>query len=338
MSSYPLKIEVYADDGTQTTVNCNETGDFDSAEYSEKKIQRENIVRVVFPDGLRGTGNLCKECKNLVHVKLPEGLETISYQAFSDCSKLGSIEIPASVKLIDEEAFAGCKLLKDVFLPKNVELGDSVFSECTRFVDFYIPPGVKTIPNYAFAGCTGLKYITFYPGTGLTKIGTGAFQGCKLKRVDIPEGVTEVGDEAFSRCEKLEAIIFPSTMKDYGTGIVWHPSSRRALIVFPLIFLAKDENDEPQDIQLKYFDWGYFNEYPDRVEEKIKDIEHDHRSITEVWELYPEYDVTAWDTDEGEKADEDGERSPKRARTSGKLYNWTDGGSAPPTLEPREGV
>jgi hypothetical protein len=325
MSSDPLQIKVHTIDGADHIVSCDTKGEFDREE-TWKTMKAENIHSVVFPEGLLHTGKLCENCANLVSVTLPEGLKAITHNAFSMCIMLPSIKIPASVEIIDMGAFAGCKSLEDIFLPRNVELGRSVFADCTMFLDFYIPPGVKTIPQYAFAGCTSLGSITFFPGTGLEKIEEGAFKGCtNLRNVDIPEGVTAVGYKAFGGCTKLEEIIFPSTLgrDGYGTDIVQQPVAKWGVWtwVFPTILLAKYETSGEQwGIKPSYFDERYFAEKPDAVEEKILHVDHDHQTTTDEWDQgEPDFEVTAWGTDEG------GERPPNRARTEGALYDWTGG-------------
>jgi hypothetical protein len=56
---------------------------------------------------------ICKSaftwCKNLVDVKLNEGLEEIDCGAFDYCTKLPKIEIPNSVKKIGNSAFGGAE-------------------------------------------------------------------------------------------------------------------------------------------------------------------------------------------------------------------------------------
>ena len=53
-----------------------------------------------------------------------------------------------------------------------------------------------------------------YPVTG---IGEGAFSGCgKLTWVGIQDGVEFIGDEAFDECERLESMVLPATLNDWG--------------------------------------------------------------------------------------------------------------------------
>ncbi|MBR6111695.1 MAG: leucine-rich repeat domain-containing protein [Paludibacteraceae bacterium] len=44
--------------------------------------------------------------------------------------------------------------------------------------------------------------------SGVTSIGDGAFSGCDgLTHIEIPSGVTSIGDNAFMWCKNLEIVI-----------------------------------------------------------------------------------------------------------------------------------
>lgn len=52
---------------------------------------------------------------------------------------------------------------------------------------------------------------------GVTEIGEGAFSDCdRLTSIVIPEGVTKIGDRAFMGCSKLTKIILPDGVKEIG--------------------------------------------------------------------------------------------------------------------------
>jgi hypothetical protein len=50
----------------------------------------------------------------------------------------------------------------------------------------------------------------------LRKIGDGAFRGTQLTRLTLPEGVTEIGYEAFSY-SSLNEVVLPSTLTKIGS-------------------------------------------------------------------------------------------------------------------------
>ncbi|MCD7811736.1 MAG: leucine-rich repeat domain-containing protein, partial [Ruminococcus sp.] len=58
-----------------------------------------------------------------------------------------------------------------------------------------IPESVTFIREWAFEGCSSLKSITI--PEGITKIEARLFKGSPLENVELPETLTEVGEEAF---------------------------------------------------------------------------------------------------------------------------------------------
>ena len=140
---------------------------------------------------------------------------------------------------VESSAFSGCISLKEVVLSENVvELGSEVFLNCEELETVIMPDGLKTI-GYSFIKNTAVKSLTIpstvetvnaYYYSGERKGATdGALQleevvfeaGIKkipdyfcsnnqwndaLVRVGIPEGVEEIGSNAFYNCTGIEEI------------------------------------------------------------------------------------------------------------------------------------
>ena len=67
----------------------------------------------------------------------------------------------------------------------------------------------------AFRGCEDLKRVTI--PDGVTEISDGTFLGCEeLRYVTIPESVTRIGREAFRSCTRLKEITLPSGLIRLG--------------------------------------------------------------------------------------------------------------------------
>ena len=65
--------------------------------------------------------------------------------------------------------------------------------------------------SYAFWYCSGLTSVTI--GNGVTSIGERAFSGCSsLTSVTIPDSVTSIGNGAFSGCYSLTSITIPDSV------------------------------------------------------------------------------------------------------------------------------
>ena len=190
-------------------------------------------------------------CTSLASVELPGTLESIGMLAFAK-SGLMSVELPSSLKRIGEKAFFHCKLLAAIDLPPSLnEIGECAFSysglqsvlvpasvERLGFNAFDLTPaqsnmGAGTIridsgnPSYRLDGA-GLYcgdalielpgYVKEYdvaPGT--RRIAAGA---CKrhptLSRVRLPEGLVEIGDDAFRSNRALCVVDLPESLVRIG--------------------------------------------------------------------------------------------------------------------------
>ena len=162
---------------------------------------------------------------------IPKGVERIGQGAFGDCPKLESIEVEAGnehCEFVDGVLYAkrGKELVSalsvdgDYFaIPNTVEtIGDFAFDKGIAS-HVSIPASVREIGERAFAvsfGSDSLREVTFEEGSRLEKVGDEAFSFCKkLRRVELPHGVSEVGERAFEDCESLEFVSFPETVETF---------------------------------------------------------------------------------------------------------------------------
>lgn len=189
-----------------------------------------------------------RDCKNLNGtLTLGKNLRTIGKEAFSGCAFTGSLTIPEGVTEIADSAFgAGIPLKKygmftgtltlpstlktigasafsyadfsgELLIPDGVtSIGANAFKECDGFGGLLpLPDSVKTVGEWAFYLCKGFTGLKL--SASLTKIEERSFAhmyGLKTEVV-IPEGVTEIGEGAFS-CSYMPSVRFPSTLKKIG--------------------------------------------------------------------------------------------------------------------------
>ncbi|GHV28706.1 hypothetical protein AGMMS4952_13080 [Spirochaetia bacterium] len=158
---------------------------------------------------------------------IPNGVESIGYDAFRDCSVLTSVTIPDSVISIDFLAFYRCSSLASVTIGNSVTSIDfSAFEDCSGLTSVTIPDSVISIGDYAFSGCSGLASVII--GDNVTSIGAGAFRNCSgLASVTIPESVISIGSNAFNGCSGLTSVTIPDSVTSidnyafYGcTGLI----------------------------------------------------------------------------------------------------------------------
>ena len=116
----------------------------------------------------------------------------------------GNIIIPDSI------------MFEDIYY-NVVTIGYHAFEYCYELESVTIPSSVKTINNYAFNWC-GLKEVKLTEG--LTTIGDGAFSSCGyIEKIKLPQGLTSIGTSAFSDCQNMREINIPNSVTSLGSYV-----------------------------------------------------------------------------------------------------------------------
>ena len=161
-------------------------------------------------------------CSNLRNIKIPTSVKEINFRAFESCVSLSNIEMPESITSIESRAFFDCSSLRSIEIPISVmSIGDVAFYNCSSLVSIEIPAGVTSIGENAFSSCSSLRSIdvdqnnTAYSsveGILFNKDQTVLLrypEGKAQTVYQIPEGVTDIADSAFSHCTSLSNVEIP---------------------------------------------------------------------------------------------------------------------------------
>ena len=83
--------------------------------------------------------------------------------------------------------------------------------------EYAITDGYVTITRYK-GDEAKVTIPSHIDGNPVASIGEGAFKGCELEEVVIPETITEIGWFAFADCQELQRITIPESVKKIGYG------------------------------------------------------------------------------------------------------------------------
>lgn len=103
--------------------------------------------------------------------------------------------------------------ISKIKLEGDVLEGDA-FARMSKLKSVKLPTTLKTIEYRAFELCTSLTKIDLHEG--LTTIGDNAFTGSGLENAVVPASVTKVGFEAFARCKSLKTLITTASPDTWG--------------------------------------------------------------------------------------------------------------------------
>lgn len=179
-----------------------ETMSLDSGSYTITAVggfdEHTRMELIKFPETTteilpRGLYN----CYSLFEVTLPESVTTIGMTAFQNCSRLKTLFIPKNVISIGEAAFADCKSLTEITVdaknPRYVVINDCLIDTQEK----------KLLQGLSTQDCE-------IPTDGsIIKLGQHCFSNTNIVATKIPEGVTEIPNNAFSRCYNLVSVALP---------------------------------------------------------------------------------------------------------------------------------
>lgn len=227
-------------------------------------------------------GQIFNGCSNLKEVILEEGIEEISGRAFDSCSKVKEWKLPKSLKRIGPCAFRNISVEK-FNIPENVESIAATFisssnlsrinvdsnnkyftsvdgilfdKDSTRLIkypenrdgnSYEVPNTVKTIDANAFISCKNLQTIVI--ADSVEKIGDSAFDGSKLKTINLGGGITNISNKPFYGAWNLTNInvITENDKYESENGILFN-KGKTILIKYPPAIINGEVYEIPNTV------------------------------------------------------------------------------------------
>lgn len=227
-------------------------------------------------------GQIFNGCSNLKEVILEEGIEEISGRAFDSCSKVKEWKLPKSLKRIGPCAFRNISV-EEFNIPENVESIAAIFisssnlsrinvdsnnkyftsvdgilfdKDSTRLIkypenrdgnSYEVPNTVKTIDANAFISCKNLQTIVI--ADSVEKIGDSAFDGSKLKTINLGGGITNISNKPFYGAWNLTNInvITENDKYESENGILFN-KGKTILIKYPPAIINGEVYEIPNTV------------------------------------------------------------------------------------------
>lgn len=245
----------FNDDINTIAIDNGVTAIGDYAFYQSKALS------VFIPEGVKSIGDYAFHGADLIAVTVPNTVNSVGNNAFSVCSSLASVTIADGVTTIGDEAFRGCTTLAYIDFPASVtSIGAGAFMSCSKMTQVRFMPGDQTVRmgDNLFSQCWYLQSVTL--PVKADRISVGMFQSCSaLTNIYIPEGVSEIGEMAFTQCSFLQAdgIYFGGSEQRWneigGAAALITLQPLKVKVYYDVVFddpFAKDP-DDPGDIQIE---------------------------------------------------------------------------------------
>ena len=211
--------------GTLTISGSGDMANYTNADEVQWKDSVADIKNVVIGNGVTNVGAYAfNGCENLTSVVIPTGVTQIGDNAFNDCNKLANVYYTGTKAEWDAlTKGSGNDSLTNATLHYHCGAiaDDNVYWALVG--DTLTISGSGAMADYADASSvpwnnsiTAIKTVGIE--NGVTNVGDYAFSGCEnLTSVTIARSVKNIGDNVFNNCEKLVNVYYAGTQEDWNS-------------------------------------------------------------------------------------------------------------------------
>lgn len=242
----------------------------------------ELLSTVTLGEGITSIGYRCfYGCSHLSKIDIGSNVATIGNTAFQGCSALTSITIPSSIESIGSSAFESCHKLVEVINQSQLDIEkekstNGCVGKYALTIKNYGESDIENVDDYLFYNYDDVNYLLGYVGfeeeitlpesyrgydyemydyafycnnvikkvsvpSGIN-IGGYAFRNSDLIEVNIAEGVTSIGRDAFSYCRSLTSISIPDSITIVGSDAFDSCSSLEYNVKGNIKYLGNENN------------------------------------------------------------------------------------------------
>lgn len=224
------------------------------------ELADKHIASLTFREGTAAISPEFCSYSEVKTVSLPKSLKWIGYRAFDNAHSLRAITLPEGLREIGEAAFAYTPLTA-LTLPSTIEtIGDRAFSG-TQIVSLTIPEGLKEMGEAAFGNNLQLADIRY---NAVDAKGTCPFRessvssisispkvrtipdrmlsqvkNCTISHIRLPEGLEEIGREAFA-LSTLEEINWPASLRRIEDYAFSHTRLKKVVLGEALTYVGDE--------------------------------------------------------------------------------------------------
>ena len=204
-------------------------------------------IEITIPGNVTSIGDEAfYRCLRLSNITIPNSVKLIGDDAFYECSKLIRVNINDIVSWCNvsfgneysnplcyaKNLYVNGNRITNLVIPEDVDsIGKYAFYNCIWFKSVTFPTGLRTIGNNAFSNCTGLQEVRIadlssWCGISFGNIHSNPLYNAKnlylngelITELVIPDGVTSIGNYAFSSCNGLTSVTIPDSVTSIGSS------------------------------------------------------------------------------------------------------------------------
>ena len=297
LQAYTLREkEVLVPEGVHTIAE----GAFKGGTSIEKIILPESVNKIM--------DNAFKGCRKLREINFPSHLIHIGNYAFHRCHSLYKVELPPTVTYLSDFTFLYCNSLTSISMPGVKHLGTQNFLNDVNLKEIEVSKDLD-ISNICdiFTGCTQLSKIKLSDGSifsienaigvlskevdshpivkaifidvfRMMEMEEGVLLkfSINLKDVEIPEGITKIGESCFNDKKGITSIKLPKTLS-YIESFAFKNCISLEKVIFTETDIKIQKGAFKNCTNLKYLVLPDGTEYelkglPDEIREDIPEI------------------------------------------------------------------